>query len=94
MVKSSTEPCVRGSSVTADIIATLALSRERAARKNWLSICCSGGREQAASSSATAISRSVVVTFSVVRERDMAIMSSLWAVRVRVLHRLGGAGFA
>ena len=47
IAKSSIDPCVRGSSVTDDIIAAVVLSRLRAARKNWLSICCSGGREHA-----------------------------------------------
>ena len=55
--KSSTEPCVRGSIVTADIRPTVVLSRALAARKNWLRNWCSGGREQPTTSRVTGTSK-------------------------------------
>ena len=39
-------PCSRGSISTADMRPTVVLSRPRAARKNCVRNCCSGGREQ------------------------------------------------
>ena len=53
--KSSTVPFSRGSRTTADIIARVVLSRALAARKNCVSCCCSGGREQAAAINARGI---------------------------------------
>src|SRR5688572_11797716 len=59
MSKSLTSPCLSGWNSTADIIATDALSRARAARKNWLRKACSDGRdEQAAANSARGASAS------------------------------------
>src|SRR5262245_38260059 len=45
ILKSSTDPSVRGSKFTADMPANVVLSRTRAARKNCVSSCCSTGVE-------------------------------------------------
>src|SRR5262245_18875335 len=45
ILKSSTDPSVRGSKFTADMPASVVLSRTRAARKNCVSSCCTMGVE-------------------------------------------------
>ena len=56
MSKLSTLPCSRGSNVTADIMASVVLSRARAARKNCVRNCCSAAastRRRAAAAAAS-----------------------------------------
>ncbi len=63
IVKSCTEPSVRGSKLTAEMLASAVLSRTRAARKNVVSSVCSiGGELQASARMEPATTDTTMVT--------------------------------